>query len=195
VQEPLITWEVRTKTSSTPTNSKIAALHVCCDPALREGNSTSMDVPDFGLPHMRFNLDVGTHLVARHNGQPLTGETVDAMVDFCRYHLGPYFQRCAESGDFEDLHEMSPRRIEHRQKVMEQITPEKWKMYLSQWKAEQIDKSEATARGGRVYTIEKASAGVERMGVSEDDSERVNCILFNMRDHHLEMYEFKHGRV
>jgi hypothetical protein len=168
-------------------------LHVCCDPTLREGSEADVNVPSFGLPDMRFNLDVGTHLVARADSQPLTGETVDAMVDFCRYHLMPYFQRCAESGDFEDLDEMSPRRIEHRQKVMEQITPEKWKTYLTQWKAEQIDKSEAASRGGHAYTIEKASAGVERMGLSEDDCERVTDILFNMRKNHLDLYKSKYG--
>jgi hypothetical protein len=91
-----------------------------------------VNIPHFGLPDMRFNLDFGTHLVARADGQPLTGATVDAMVDFCRYHLMPYFQRCAESGDSQDLDEMSPRHIEHREKVMEQITPGKWKTYLAQ---------------------------------------------------------------
>jgi hypothetical protein len=82
---------------------------------------------------------------------------------------------------------------ELRQKVMNQITPENWKTYLAQWKAEQIDRSAATARGDRVYTIEKARAGLERMAVSEIDSDRVSDILFNMRDFGLDMYKQKYG--
>lgn len=115
------------------------------------------------------------------------------MADFCRWHLSPYFQRCAESADYEGLDEMSPRRFELRQKVMDQITPEKWSTYLAQWKVEQAERSAANFRGVCVYTLEKARAGLERMGLSEDDSDRVQSILFNSRDHHLEMYRFKYG--
>jgi len=89
--------------------------------------------------------------------------------------------------------EFSPNRSELRQEVMDQMTPEKWKTYLAQWKAEQIDRSAAMARGDRVYTIEKARAGLERMGVSEDDSDRVSDILFNMRDFGLNEYKLNYG--
>jgi hypothetical protein len=184
-QEPLITWEVPAKTSVRRYNPQIVRLHICWDPTM----------PRFGWAPERYNLDVGTHLVARADGQPLTGETVDAMVDFCRFHLSPYFQFCIE---MEQVHLEHPDKMllscsELRQKVMDQITPENWKTYLAQWKAEQIDRSAATARGDRVYTIEKARAGLERMAVSEIDSDRVSDILFNMRDFGLDMYKQKYG--
>jgi hypothetical protein len=192
LQEHLITYEVPTKTSVRRFNPKIVSLHICCDPTLRKGSSDE-DMPEFGWAPMRYNFDVGTHLVARGSGEPLTGETVDAMASFCLFHLSPYFQKCMENSHAEYVDEKSPSRSELRQKVMDQITPENWKTYLAQWKAEQIDKAAAESRGDRVYTIEKARAGLERMGVSEDDSDRVSDILFNMRDHGLEAYKHKYG--
>lgn len=193
LKEPLVTWEVPAKTSSKLSNLIIVHLHVCCDPALREGSSNNMRMPHFSWAPMRYNLDFGMHLVARLDGRPLTGEMVDAMADFCRFHLSPYFQKCEEACDSEDLDEMSPRRSELRQKVMEQITPEKWSTYFAQWKTEQADRSDAKSRGDRVYTIEKARAGLERMGVSNEDKDQVQCILFNGHDQHLEIYRLKYG--
>jgi hypothetical protein len=89
--------------------------------------------------------------------------------------------------------EMSPSRFKLRQEVMDQITPEKWKTYLAQWKAEKIDKSEAESHGRRVYTIGKARTGVERMGLTEDDYKRLSGISFNLRDLDLENYKLKYG--
>jgi hypothetical protein len=139
---------------------------------VRGGSYTYLDLPEFGTPNPRFNLDVGTHLVARLDGKPLTGDTVDAMVDFCRYHLKLYFQECTASAYIQGLDDMSPLHFGYRQKVMDQITPEMWKTYLAQWKAEKIDKTAAESRGDRVYTIEEASSGVERMGLTEEDGRR-----------------------
>ena len=151
----------------------------------------------FGLPDLPMESliseEIGTHLVARADGKPLETETVDAMADFCRFHLGPYFWRCEESCDDEDLSETSPRRLEHRQKVMGEITPERWSQYLAQWKVEQTERSAAHSRGDLVYTIEKARAGLERMGLTKDDSDRVRCILFNKHDQHIEGYRRVHG--
>jgi transketolase len=129
------------------------------------------------------------------------------MVDFCRFHLPPYFQRCAESEDFEDgdesseelyehedfegLSPPSPSRMEHRQKVMDQITPQKWKTYFSQWKAEKADKATKEASGELVYIKEKASSGVERMGLTEEDSDRLTDILFNFSSLDFEMAKLK----
>jgi hypothetical protein len=98
------------------------ALCVDCDPT-PEPDSISV----FGYPNLplecEISQEIGTHLVARADGKPLKAETVDAMADFCRFHLEPYFLRCEKSCDDEDLSETSPRRLEHRQKVMEEITP------------------------------------------------------------------------
>jgi hypothetical protein len=168
------------------------ALCVDCDPT-PEPDSISM----FGYPNLplecEISQEIGTHLVARADGKPLKAETVDAMADFCRFHLEPYFLRCEKSCDDEDLSETSPRRLEHRQKVMDEITPEKWSQYLAQWKVEQAERSTAKSRGDLVYTIEKARAGLERMGLTRDDSDRVRCILFDKHDQHIEGYKRVHG--
>jgi len=74
---------------------------------------------------------------------------------------------------------MSPQLAVLRQKVMEQITPKKWSTYLSQWKIEKADRATKEALGQQVYTLEKASSGVERMGLTEEDSERLINNLFN----------------
>ena len=92
-----------------------------------------------------------------------------------------------------DLDVTSPRRFEHRQKVMNEITPEKWSTYLAQWKVEQTERTATKSRGDLVYTIEKARAGLERMGLTQDDSDRVRCILFDMHDQHIEAYVRVHG--
>lgn len=141
---------------------------------------------------MLWDLGVGAHLLYRINDGPLTMEKVEAMADFCRFHLKPYFQRCAKFFEDENLDEMSPRRLEQRQKVVDQITPAKWSTYLAQWKVEQTDRSEAERRGCHAYTIEKARAGEERMGVSEDDSERLRSILSNTRAQYTEAYRPKY---
>lgn len=118
------------------------------------------------------------------------------MVDFCRFHLPPFFQRCAESEDFEDKEEDAdphledldekspsrPSRIELRQKVMDEITPRKFETYLAQWKDEKADKIAKEFCGELVYTEEKARSGVERMGLTEQDSERLINILFNFNN-------------
>jgi hypothetical protein len=193
LQEPLVTWEVPKKTSNRQFNPKIVSLHICCDPTLRKGSSNNVDMPHFGFAPKRYLLDVGTHLVARADGQPLTGETVDTMASFCRFYLLAYFEKCSEDSSVEYFDEMSPSRFKLRQEVMDQITPEKWKTYLAQWKAEKIDKSEAESHGRRVYTIGKARAGVERMGLTEDDYKRLSGISFNLRDLDLENYKLKYG--
>jgi hypothetical protein len=163
-------------------NPEIVSLHINCDPTLREDNDDDASyTPPFGFPHKYLLLDVGTQIVARTSGDPLDCDSVDAMVDFCRFHLPPYFQRCAESADFEDIDDMSPQLTVLRQKVMEQITPAKWSTYLSQWKAEKADKAKKDSLGQRAYTSEKAGSGVERMGLTEDDSERLLDILFNAK--------------
>lgn len=173
------------------------ALYVGCDPTLPEPDDVDSFDDMFGytdLPVLCLESEeIGTHLVARADGKPLKAETVDAMADFCRFHLGPYFLRCRKSCDDEDLDVTSPRRFEHRQKVMNEITPEKWSTYLAQWKVEQTERTATKSRGDLVYTIEKARAGLERMGLTQDDSDRVRCILFDMHDQHIEAYVRVHG--
>jgi hypothetical protein len=71
-----------TKAPSTIQNAKIWALHGGANPKVLLGSSA-------------FNYGMGTHLVARVDGMPLTGDMVNAMADFCRFHLGPHFEKCA----------------------------------------------------------------------------------------------------
>lgn len=176
-----MTWQCpRTPAKACALNNfEIVFLHTNCDPTLRDDNDDAHYKPPFGFPHKYFLLDVGTHLVAKTTGDPLDCDTVDAMVDFCRFHLSPYFRRCAESADFDDVDDMSPQLTVLRQKVMEQITPGKWSTHLSQWRVEKADKAEKDALGQQVYTSEKASSGLKRMGLTKDDSERLIDILFN----------------
>lgn len=72
-------------------NPEIAFLHVDCDPTLRDEEDDDVYTPPFGYPHKYLLLDVGTQIVAKTSGYPLDCETVGAMVDFCRFHLPPYF--------------------------------------------------------------------------------------------------------
>jgi len=153
------------------------ALHVDCDPSSDDADFGYTDLPVECL----ISEEIGTHLVARADGKPLEAETVDAMADFCRFHLGPYFRRWEK------------RHSKHRQKVMDEITPAKWSIYLAQWKAEQAERLAAKSRGEPVYTIEKARAGLERMGLTYEDSCRVREILFNKHDQHIQKYKLVHG--
>lgn len=70
----------------------------------------------------------------------------------------------------------------------DQLTPEKWKTYFAQWQAEQAD-----GTSERAYTIEKARAGKERMGLTENDCERLMSLLFNTQPQYLAAYRLKYG--
>lgn len=153
------------------TNDKIWALHQGADADLLISDSA-------------FNLGIGTHLVARVDDQPLTGDTANAMADFCRFHLEPYVKK-----------DLAVRSSEHHKDPMTakresdaQLTPEKWRTYFAQWQAEH-----AGGTSERVYTIEKARAGKERMGLTEDDRERLMSVLFNNQAQYLAAYEVKYG--
>lgn len=63
--------------------------------------------------------------------------------------------------------------------VLEEITPEKFSVYVLQWEAEKADAAGAEARGSHPYTLKKAKAGLERMGLTKDDYYRIVTILFN----------------
>jgi hypothetical protein len=97
-----MTWHSSAKVTCGPNNPEIVSLHVCWDPALRE-DGNDIVTPCFGLPDKLHLLKTGTHLVSRESRQPLDCETLEAVVDFCRFHLPPYFQRCAESEDSEKV--------------------------------------------------------------------------------------------
>lgn len=58
----------------------------------------------------------------------------------------------------------------------------------AQWKAEKEDASAAKERGSRVCTLEKASSGLEHMGVTKDDFDRLEAILCTSLEDHLHLY-------
>jgi hypothetical protein len=158
-------------TPSTLENAAIVELHAGTDVNLHENR-------------FPFNGGLGTHLVARMDCRPLTGDMVNAMIDFCRFHLTPHFRSCAAAASTED-HKM------HLLDLAEQLTPGRWSTYFAQWTAEQTDRKER--RGECAYTTEKARAGKERMGLTEDDRERLTSLLFNTQAEYLTWYEQKYG--
>lgn len=52
--------------------------------------------------------------------------------------------------------------------VLGEITKTKWSQYLAQWKAEKEDVSDELE-----LTLWKASSGLERMGLTQEDSWRL----------------------
>lgn len=65
-------------------------------------------------------------------------------------------------------------RREHIDWALGEVTEAKWTEYLAQWKAEkEVQKSHP----GRAYKLEKASLGLERMGLTEEDSWRLEYII------------------
>jgi hypothetical protein len=171
LQEPLRTWAVDTKTTNAPENAKIMALHSAANPDLLKVSSA-------------FNCGIGTHLVARVDGQPLTCDMANAMADFCRFHLTPYIEKnwaARSSGGHNDL-------MTAEREFDDQLTPGKWTTYFAQWQAEQ-----AGGTSERAYPIEKARAGKERMGLTEDDRERLMSLLFNTQAQYLAAYQLKYG--
>lgn len=125
----------------------------------------------------------GSWIVARHDKRPLDCKVVEALTDFCRYHLIAYFEKCKESIESEKKvgpsNTLLARIRKHREMVLEEITPEKFSAYVSQWEAEKADTAGAEASGFHPYTLEKAKAGLERMRLTKDDYHRIVTILFN----------------
>jgi hypothetical protein len=98
----------------------------------------------------------------------------------------PYTQRYMEETDDEVATADSAK---SRKQVMDQMTNAKWTEYFAQWKAEKEDASAAKARGTHSYTLEKASSGLERMGLTEDDSDRLRSVLCGSLEGYLEWYK------
>jgi hypothetical protein len=183
---PLLTWKCPAPPSPL-TNQHIAFMHVSCDPNAKEVMLSKND-SSFGFAPMLFQNDVGTQLVASTTKVPLSAEIVEAFGDFCQWHLTPYFQKYSEDGG--DAAAPANSAKPSRQ-VLTQITNAKWTEYLSQWKAEKKDAAAAHARETRVYTLAKASSGLERMGVTEDDSDRLMSILCTSLESYLDLNKLR----
>ena len=167
------------------TNQHITFMHVNCDP--NTNNVLSKHSSLFGFAPMLLQNDVGTQLVASTTKTPLSAEIVEAFGDFCQWHLTPYFEQYCQNAKTAE----AP--VGGIKQVLDQITNAKWTEYLSQWKAERKDAAASSARGTRTYTLAKASSGLERMGVTEDDSERLNSILRTSLESYLDLNKLRFG--
>jgi hypothetical protein len=182
VSMPLLTWKYPTSQPSFK-NQHITFMHIGCDPEAKWTGKP--DCATFGWAPMKYQDGVGTQLVASAAMKHLSAETVEAFGDFCQWHLMPYVQSSFEQEEDED-----PRAaVQARQQVLDQMTNAKWTEYTAQWKAEKKDAAAAKERGTRAYTLEKASSGLERMGVSENDYDRLGHILCTSLEQHIQLFK------
>lgn len=137
---------------------------------------------------MTYQDGVGTQLVASAAIEHLSADTVEAFGNFCQWHLTPYFEKYSEEGG--DAVAPAGRAKPSKQDLSE-ITSTNWARYLAQWKAEKKDAAAAAANGTRVYTLAKASSGFERMGVTEDDSDRLTSILCTSLKSYLDLNKLR----
>ena len=185
---PVRTWKCP---SAEPplTSSKIDHMHVSLVPDGSpdgKGGKTA----HFGWFAVRYpRREAGTQLVASDTMQHLSIDVVAAFGDFCQWHLGAYFNKYnADGGDQKAV----AGSIKPSNQVLSEITNAKWTEYLAQWKAEKEDAA-AAANGSRVYTLAKASSGLERMGLTEDDYDRLTCILCTSLQDHLDLNKLRFG--
>lgn len=142
---------------------------------------------------MLYQNDVGTQLViSGSKSNILTAEKVEAFGNFCQWHLTSFFQWHGEKVSDDDREGDVAYGEELRGRVLKEITGVKWMEYLSQWKAEKENAAVAKARDGDAYTLLQASSGLERMGLTANDSERVGSILCGSRDLYLELFNKGH---
>lgn len=181
VFEPLLTWKYP---SSQPSfkNQHITFMHIGCNPDIRSNDEPNR--ASFGIAPMKYQDGVGTQLVASAAMKNLSAEAVEAFGDFCQWHLMPYTQRYMEETD-DEVAPTASVKAKARNQVMGQMTNAKWTEYFAQWKAEKQDASAAEARGTHPYTLQKASSGVERMGLTEHDSDRLRYVLCGSLEQYL----------
>jgi hypothetical protein len=183
---PLVTWKCPGPQPS-PVNQQITFMHVSCDPKAQfdpENKNSAV----FSMPPMRHQDNVGTQLVACITKRPLVVEAVQIFGDFCQWHLTPYFQKYSEEGG-DTAAAVGSLKLSVR--VLDQITNNKWHEYMTQWRAEKQDAAAAKARGEHVYTLENASSGIERMGVTEEDSDRLMSVLCGSRQAYLDLFKLR----
>jgi hypothetical protein len=185
---PLLTWKC--PASRPPlSNSCIDYMHVSCVPDDSQDRDGAEFVK-FGWAVKGWPGDAGTQLVASGTMQHISVDRVAAFGDFCQWHLSPYFQKYSDGGGDAKAAAGS---IKPSQQVLNEMTEEKWTEYLSQWNAEKDDAAAALAHGTPSYTLAKASSGLERMGVTEDDSDRLSAILSGSVEPDLDLYKLRLG--
>jgi hypothetical protein len=170
-------------------NQRITFMHVSCDPKA-QFDVQNKDSAVFGMAPMRYQDNVGIQLVACSTKFPLVVEVAQMFGDFCQWHLTPYFQKYSEEGGDTAATVGS---LKPSVRVLSQITNSKWHDYMTQWRAEKQDAAAAKARGEHVYTLEKASSGIERMGVTKEDSDRLMSVLCGSRQAYLDLFMLRFG--
>lgn len=165
---PLLTWKCPSARRSWD-NPQVTHMHVSCDPAAK-CDVQDPSRPSFGRPSLPFQHDAGTHLIASATREHLSTDVAKAFGDFCQWHLTPYFRMFEFCRDIK----MLASRDEYGDWVLGQITEAKWTEYLAQWEAE---KEAQKGHPIQVFTPEKARSGLERMGLTEEDSWRLTYII------------------
>lgn len=182
LEMPLVATKSLPSRQDQAENKTINYLDFECDPSCK-----------LGLPPSRFV----TRLIARSDMQPLDCETVEALIDFCRYHLMAYAEKCEKSIELEmnpDVSSIEPSRVlPHRQKVLDQIEPDNFSEYAQQWTAERSMLQPLEVWDIRADTVERAKAGLERMGIMKEDYNRITSILFNRHAEYVRDVELKFG--
>ncbi|KJX93496.1 hypothetical protein TI39_contig4305g00006 [Zymoseptoria brevis] len=143
-----------------------------------------------GVPNPKFNgkkvdfwarSKVGNMLVARVDRQPLEPDVAQAFADYCKYHVGAL----AGAGMLQDpdamMSDLHNPTKDPPAFVLAEMTPEKWAIYLSQWKALKAHDNAvaANAKAGNASAVPVDGVtsdtidGVPRMGLTKQDSFRL----------------------
>lgn len=169
---PLLTWKY--PASRRPLkNLHTAFMHVSCNPKA-EVDTNAPDSASFGWTPAVQDHEAGTRLVASATMEHLSPETIDVFGDFCQWHLTPYFQAYDDQGGDSKAPAGS---VKLSGSVLGEITKAKWAQYLAQWKSEKEDAAAAEACDVLEHALWKASSGLERMGLTQEDSWRLRSVL------------------
>ena len=87
---------------------------------------------------------IGSVVLVRADGKPLTKEVAEALCGFCRYELQPMFQKCNRdedvNGDPEGIFEESDENLTQLQRarveMLAQLTPQHFHNYMERTKME-----------------------------------------------------------
>ena len=143
-------------------------MHVSCDPKA-ELDAKNPSSASFGWTPIVHDSEAGTRLVASAAREHISPDTVNAFGDFCQWHLTPFFQAYDDQGGNAGGAADGVMRSES---VLGEITKSKWAQYLAQWKPEKEDVCDMLE-----HTLWKASSGLERMGLTQEDSWRIRHVL------------------
>lgn len=136
-------------------------MHVSCYPKA-ESDAQDPACASFGRTPEVHDSEAGTRIIASAALEYISIDTVNAFGDFCRWHLTPYFQAYDDQGG--DTKALTGSVIPN-ESVLSEINKAKWTQYLALWKDEKEDVSDELE-----LTLWKASLGLERMGLTQEDS-------------------------